>query len=440
MYRGAQEPYARGALESGQSLVEVLLAVAIGAILITAGVSVIVPALQSNAQAAKIQTAASLGKELLDNVRVWSEGNWNNVLTLATGTTNAYYLNVSSSPFTAATGTESVVISTSTASSSVNLNSGLVGYWKFDEGTGTTAYDSSGNTNNGTWYGNNSGTSGHYSLGKIGPWSGAFAGSTNYVVTPSVTHNIGTQDFTFAAWIYLNDYSSGDVTGPTIMSNGPYVPWFGVDANQSGNNKSLSYYWGGWHRFNTSLPLTTWTNVVLVRHAGVISAYLNAVKESTTYNDSSNMANNYMLFGESSTGGTDHLHGLLDDARFYNRALSVAEISQLYSYALSSTVYSRSFYLSNVYRDSGGNIVTSGGTYDPSTKLVTVVYGWAGGPSYTMTTYVVRGKNNVLFQNDWSGGPGMSGPESTTNNQFASSSNIDYTFAPGSIYVAIPGY
>ena len=72
----------------GQSLVEVLIAVAIGAILIVASVALIVPALQSNTQAAKIQAASSLGKELMDNVRVWSEGNWNNVLALATGTAN----------------------------------------------------------------------------------------------------------------------------------------------------------------------------------------------------------------------------------------------------------------------------------------------------------------------------------------------------------------
>ena len=102
---------------SGQSLVEVLIAVAIGAILIVASVAVIVPALQSNTQAAKIQVASSLGKELLDNVRVWSEGDWNNVLALATGTSETYYLNTSSSPFSAVgggSGTESLTIGTST--------------------------------------------------------------------------------------------------------------------------------------------------------------------------------------------------------------------------------------------------------------------------------------------------------------------------------------
>ncbi len=203
---------------SGQSLVEVLLAVAIGAILITAGVALIVPALQSNKDAAKVQVAASLGKGLLDNVRAWSGGNWNALLSLATGTANTYYLNTSSSPFT------------------------------------------------------------------------------------------------------------------------------------------------------------------------------------------------------------------------------VTSVGSVQSLLVGTSTYSRYFYLSDVYRDSGGNIVASGGTYDPSTKLVTVVYGWSGGPTNTMMTYVVRSNNRVFYQNSWAGGPGATGPVTSTNSQFASSSNIDYQTATGSLYVAIPGY
>ncbi len=204
----------------GQSLVEILIAVAIGAVLVVAGAAMIAPALQSNAQATKEQAASSLGKELIDNVRAWSGGNWNNVLALATGTANHYYLNTTSSPFAPATGTQSIVITSAT----------------------------------------------------------------------------------------------------------------------------------------------------------------------------------------------------------------------------SSVTYSRYFYLSNVYRDSNGNVVTNGGTYDPSTEQVTVVYGWSGGSTGTMSTYVVRGNNNVFFQNDWSGGPGQAGPVTSTGNQFASSSSIDYSTSTGSLYVSIPGY
>jgi hypothetical protein len=209
----------RSSPRDGQSLAEVLIAVAIGAVLIAAGVSLIVPALSSNAQAAKIQVATSLGKELIDSVRVWADGNWNNVLSLATGTANKYYLMTTSSPYTA----------------------------------------------------------------------------------------------------------SGAGSGQTIV--------------------------------------------------------------------------------------------------------------------IGTSTYIRYFYLSDVYRDSSGNIVTSGGSYDPSTKLVTAVYNWLGGASTnTMSIYLVRSRNNVVAQNDWSGGPGQAGPATSTNNQFVSSTNIDYSTTTGSIYVAIPGY
>jgi hypothetical protein len=133
------------------------------------------------------------------------------------------------------------------------------------------------------------------------------------------------------------------------------------------------------------------------------------------------------------------VNGSLDGVRIYNRALSQSEISQLYSFGQSTVTYSRYFYLSDVQRDSSGNIVTNG-TYDPSTKEVTVVYGWQGGTVNTMSTYIVRGRNAVFSQNGWSGGPGSNGPATSTNNQFASSSNIDYTTSTGAIYVSIPGY
>ena len=111
------------------------------------------------------------------------------------------------------------------------------------------------------------------------------------------------------------------------------------------------------------------------------------------------------------------------------------------SIVVGTSTYVRYFYLSDVYRDSSGNIVTSNGSYDPSTKRVTVAYNWLGGAATnTMSIYLVRSQNNVVTQNDWSGGPGQTGPATSTNNQFTSSTNIDYSTTTGSIYVAIPGY
>ncbi len=428
----------------GQSLVEVLIAVAIGAILITAGVALIAPSLRANTQAAKIQIASSLGKELLDNVRVWSEGNWNNVLSLATGTTNIYYLNTSSSPFIAATGTESIVVSTSTASSSINLNTGLGGYWKFDEGTGTVAYDSSGNRYNGTL----SSPAPLWTTGKIGGSSLTFASSTKITVSGSPQLQISSSTFTISLWIKPVSYVTGGLGNQwsnQIMQKQVYGTSTGSGFRYGLKSGFIPIFWttetGGTLNTVASLGLSvgTFSHLVTTYDGATLTYYINgspAGSVSGTY--VAPISSSLELGGNQSDLWSTN--SVIDDVRIYNRALSASEISQLYNLGQSSMTYSRYFYLSNVYRDSGGNIVTSGEPTTLSTKQVTVVYGWQGGPTNTMSTYVVRGRNNVFSQNDWSGGPGLTGPITSTNSQFATSSNIDYQTSTGSIYVSIPGY
>ena len=83
--------------------------------------------------------------------------------------------------------------------------SGLVGYWRFDEGSGTTAYDSSGYVNNGVII------NGSHSVdGKFGKalW---LHGGGNYVVVPhsSDLEFAGVHPFTLEAWI-KPDVSQGN--------------------------------------------------------------------------------------------------------------------------------------------------------------------------------------------------------------------------------------
>ena len=86
----------------------------IAIILIVGGVAAITPILKTTTDVGRIQTAAALGRELMDNVRVLSEGNWHAIDQLSTTSVYKYYLIATSSPFTVATGTESVIVSTTT--------------------------------------------------------------------------------------------------------------------------------------------------------------------------------------------------------------------------------------------------------------------------------------------------------------------------------------
>jgi type II secretory pathway pseudopilin PulG len=98
----------------GQSISEVLIAIAVGAIFMVAAVAVIVPALRENTQTGNVQQGATVAQALLDNVRVWSESGWSNLTSLATGTAYRYYLVTSSSPYTATSGIQSLVVGTTT--------------------------------------------------------------------------------------------------------------------------------------------------------------------------------------------------------------------------------------------------------------------------------------------------------------------------------------
>ena len=106
---------------SGQSLVEILVAIAVGVILITGAVALIVPSIRNNRNVSEAQVSAALGRELFENVRVLAEADWNGIAALATTSANRYYL-VAGSPFTTSTGVESVMVATTTYQRSFYLD------------------------------------------------------------------------------------------------------------------------------------------------------------------------------------------------------------------------------------------------------------------------------------------------------------------------------
>ncbi len=179
---------------------------------------------------------------------------------------------------------------------------------------------------------------------------------------------------------------------------------------------------------------------------GAVSIIVPSLRSSTQANRiqasvslGKELMGNVMVFSEANwnniyalnKGSSNHYYLTTSSSPF--AALSGDEII-----TLSTTTYVRYFTVDNVGRDPGDNILSSGGTDDPSTQKVTVVYAWANGAPNSISTYVSRFRNNVLQQTDWSGGPGQDGPATTTNNTFSTSSQIDYTTTAGSISIQFP--
>lgn len=91
---------------SGQSLAEILVASAIGVVIIGGAVAILAPSLQGGKSAEERQASIALGKELMENVRALAEGKWQYIDILAEGPSHHYWLNVASSPFALVVGDE----------------------------------------------------------------------------------------------------------------------------------------------------------------------------------------------------------------------------------------------------------------------------------------------------------------------------------------------
>jgi chitodextrinase len=201
---------------------------------------------------------------------------------------------------------------------------GLIGYWNFDEGSGTIAHDTSGGGYNGTINGAT------WTTGEI---NGAlsFNGSTSYVATPNIA--LGST-FSVSAWV-----------NPTVTTQTGYARiletryngglYLGVDpsgtkykliVNQgSGSTGGCGLAFGcaeggtvtaGWHLVTATYDGTTATLYV----DGTVAATDTFTAPSAT---------NLPLYVGKYYGGGYIWNGSIDDVRLYNRALTATEVASI---------------------------------------------------------------------------------------------------------------
>ncbi|MHC4158437.1 MAG: LamG-like jellyroll fold domain-containing protein [Planctomycetota bacterium] len=205
----------------------------------------------------------------------------------------------------------------------------LLSWWKFDEGSGTTAYDSAGNND-----GNISGAS--WTTGQIG---GAldFDGTNDYVqISNEPNFDFGPDtDFTVCAWInttaildrrrIVNKCESGHepYTGFSLYMDPPGIVKFRLkdDADVVIVETTTSVNDGSWHFV-----------AGVADRDGDIKIYHNGIPEDT---DSlalvDNINNNIpVAVGRSMDYDGQYFDGKIDDVRIYDRALTTEEIEQLY--------------------------------------------------------------------------------------------------------------
>jgi len=218
----------------------------------------------------------------------------------------------------------------------VALANGLIGYWKFDEADTTGgAIDSSGLNNNGT-YSNPAPTRSTAVPPALAGKSTAcltFNGTNNQVILPAVP--------AYGTWTAATSYSIS-----VWVSIAAFKSWVGVVANESATIHYCGLYVSDVNSFSYDANDTTggsvaastlenvWHHVVIVQDASNNSQrlYLDGVASANSRQaqDCSNTPPVAFRFG-SADGLGGYFSGSLDDIRFYNRALSQAEITALAS-------------------------------------------------------------------------------------------------------------
>lgn len=408
---------------SGQSLVEILVAVGVAGIIIGAAVYTISFILSSGSSNQQRQIATSLANGLMDKARAVADADWLDIYNVSTK-------GISSNYYAVASGTKLIVVEGKEGVPSDEIVKGLVGHWKFDEASGTTAFDSSGNSNQGVL---TNGPTRATSTCKVSYCLG-FDGSNDHVNSGSSSSLSFTNPITISAWVYPTATKSQN----SIVTKGDGDFTYNYYFLLQGQNKLRFNQTGGINVVSTNaIPGNNqWTHVVVTYDGSNAVFYINGQFDSTG-SGAVGSTNPYPLYigwdGYDGVPGQNNFIGYIDDVRIYNRALSTDEIKRLYD----SQIFTRYFAVENVSRDAADDIVTSGGNNDPSTQKITATVEWSAGggtPKFQIFDYVTRWRNRVLDQSDWSGGSGQEGPLTEPNNKFASSTNnVDATSTPGSI-------
>jgi alpha-L-fucosidase 2 len=244
---------------------------------------------------------------------------------------------------TAASGTAYyyVVSSVNDVGESANSNEAsavggeLAGWWKFDETSGASATDSSGNGKTATLQ-----SGAIRAAGQINGSVWLNGTDTSYVSLPTgVASALG--DFTICAWVYPNDNASW--TRVFDFGTGTASDMFLTLRNGSTNVVRFSMLSGGVGKDidgTAPLPVGAWTHVAVTLSGSTGILYVNGAEVGRNSgmtlkpSDLGGTTNNYL--GKSQFSDDPYLNGRVDDFRIYKRALSASEIATLATFKSSA--------------------------------------------------------------------------------------------------------
>lgn len=243
-----------------------------------------------------------------------------------------------------------------------------VGYWEFNEASGTVAHDSSSYGNDGTLYNDtivcsDPPTTGcpKWVDGKFGS-ALSFDGIDDYVNIADTGSEWNFQTFTAEFWIKTTDLS-GEIMGEggkwrPMLSNGNIVFWIrglsgGVDSTDSITGSTIND--GQWHHIA----------VVYENSTKKMQIYVDGSldNEKTTTVEIYADGDNNQAIGKGYTTSAYPVNATMDEVRIYSRALTKEEINASYHSGLVSNFTSKTFNYTGIteiqLRDKDDNSLTT---------------------------------------------------------------------------------
>jgi hypothetical protein len=237
-----------------------------------------------------------------------------------TATSGTYYYVVTA----IVAGVESAVSNEARAITAVQLHTHLL----FDEGSGSSAADASGNAHTGTLV-NAAWAAGHLTGNAV-----SLNGSTAYVSLPSDLL-IDVADCTIAAWVFWNGGSSWQRIFDFGAGQGRYMFLsprsntgtirFAITTNNGVGEQAIVG--------TAALPSGVWTHVAVTLTSASGTLYVNGVAVDTnaamTTAPFRMSSTNQNWLGRSQYSADPYFNGLIDEFRIYNGVLTAAQIAKL---------------------------------------------------------------------------------------------------------------
>jgi len=195
-----------------------------------------------------------------------------------------------------------------------------VAAYSFDEGSGSTVSDASGNGNDGIISGTSWTSQGRFGSGLV------FDGVDDWVTILDDPSLDLTTEMTLEAWVYPTVPLSG--WSVVIVKERPGGSIYYLAANSHLAQPATGVFIGGWRNLygGTSLAPNTWTHLAATYDGTTQRLYINGVEvDNKVQTGEIETSDGPLRIGGNSIWG-EYFPGRIDEIRIYNRALNTSEI------------------------------------------------------------------------------------------------------------------